>query len=73
MPQSTKTTGEKSDWCETAPYAEAVGISRPQAAAKTGNVVMLIQSGIHAGEIEGKNPELMLVRDIASLRGEGLP
>src|ERR1019366_5534309 len=36
----------------------------PPAAAKTGKVVMLIQSGIHAGEIEGKDPSLMLVRDM---------
>ena len=91
--------GEKSDWNETAPYAEAVEISRrlerasrfvkvldigatpegrtmialvvskdraftPEAAARTGKVIMLIQSGIHAGEIEGKDPALMLVRDM---------
>ena len=36
----------------------------PEAAAKTGKVVMLIQSGIHAGEIEGKDTVLMLVRDM---------
>ena len=36
----------------------------PEAAAKTGKVVMLIQSGIHAGEIEGKDTALMLVRDM---------
>ena len=104
--QSTKdsppdliTTGEKTDWNETAPYAEAVEISHrlekasrfvkvldigttpegrtmialvvsrdraftPEAAAKTGKVIMLIQSGIHAGEIEGKDTALMLVRDM---------
>ena len=83
-PPDLLTTGEKSDWNETAPYAEAVRISRrlerasrfvkvldigatpegrrivalvvskdraftPQAAAKTGKVVMLIQSAIHSG------------------------
>ena len=98
-PPELITTGEKSDFNETAPYAEAVEISRklekasrfvkvteigttpegrpmialivskdraftPEAAAKTGKVVMLIQSGIHAGEIEGKDPVLMLVRDM---------
>jgi len=98
-PPGLLTTGEKSDWNETAPYAEAVEISRrlerasrfvkvleigatpegrgmiavvvskdraftPEAAAKSGKVVMLIQSGIHAGEIEGKDPALMLVRDM---------
>jgi hypothetical protein len=94
------TTGEKTDWNETAPYAEAVEISRklerasravkvlefgttpegrsmialvvskdraftPEAAAKTNKVVIFIQSGIHAGEIEGKDTVLMLVRDMA--------
>ena len=98
-PSDLITTGEKTDWNETAPYAEAVEISHrlekasrfvkvldigttpegrtmialvvskdraftPEAAAKTGKVVMLIQSGIHAGEIEGKDTVLMLVRDM---------
>jgi hypothetical protein len=36
----------------------------PEAAAKTNKVVILIQSGIHAGEIEGKDTVLMLVRDM---------
>src|ERR1035437_6474039 len=98
-PPNLLTTGEKSDWNETAPYAEAVEISRrlerasrfvkvleigvtpegrgmtalvvskdraftPEAAARTGKVIMLIQSGIHAGEIEGKDPALMLARDM---------
>jgi Zinc carboxypeptidase len=89
-PKDLLTTGERSDWNETAPYAEAVEISRrlerasrfvkvleigktpegrstialvvskdraftPEAAARTGKVVILIQSGIHAGEIEGKD------------------
>ena len=99
-PPELLTTGEKSDWNETAPYAEAVEISHrlerasrsvkvleigttpegrsmialvvskdraftPEAAARTGKVVILIQSGIHAGEIEGKDTVLMLVRDMA--------
>jgi hypothetical protein len=98
-PQDLLTTGEKTDWNETAPYAEAVEISKklerssrfvkvidvgttpegrtmiglivskdraftPEAAARTGKVVMFIQSGIHAGEIEGKDTVLMLVRDM---------
>ena len=100
-PPELLTTGEKSDWNETAPYAEAVEIAHrlerasrfvkvetigktpegrdmialivskdraftPEAAAKTGKVVMLIQSGIHAGEIEGKDTVLMLVRDMVA-------
>ncbi len=98
-PPNLLTTGEKTDWNETAPYAEALEISHrlerasrfvrvqtigttpegrplialivskdraftPQAAARTGKVVILIQSGIHAGEIEGKDTVLMLVRDM---------
>lgn len=98
-PAGLITTGEKSSWNETAPYAEAVEISRrlerasrfvkvidigstpegrgmialvvskdraftPEAAARTGKAIILIQSGIHAGEIEGKDTALMLVRDM---------
>jgi Zinc carboxypeptidase len=36
----------------------------PEAAARTNKVVFMIQSGIHAGEIEGKDTVLMLVRDM---------
>ena len=99
-PPDLLTTGEKSNWNLTGPYAEVVGISHrlerasrfvkvldigttpegrtmvalvvskdraftPEAAAKTGKVVIMIQGGIHAGEIEGKDTELMLVRDMA--------
>jgi hypothetical protein len=40
----------------------------PEAAAKTGKGVIFIQSGIHSGEIEGKDVVLMLVRDMAVTR-----
>ncbi len=98
-PPDLLTTGEKTDFTQTAPYAEAVEISHrlerasryvkvldagltpegrmmialvvskdraftPDAAAKTGKAIVMIQSGIHAGEIEGKDPALMLVRDM---------
>jgi Zinc carboxypeptidase len=98
-PRELITTGEKTDWNDTAPYAECVDISRklekasrfvkvvdigitpegrtmialivskdhaftPEAAAKTGKAIVMIQSGIHAGEIEGKDTVLMLVRDM---------
>src|SRR3984957_15314948 len=98
-PQNLLTTGEKTGWNETAPYAEAVEISRrleraskfvkvmdigttpegrtmialvvskdraftPEAAAKTNKAIIMIQSGIHAGEIEGKDTVLMLIRDM---------
>jgi hypothetical protein len=36
----------------------------PEAAAKTNKAVIMIQSGIHSGEIEGKDTVLMLVRDM---------
>ncbi len=36
----------------------------PEAAAKTNKAVIMIQSGIHAGEIEGKDTVLMLIRDM---------
>jgi hypothetical protein len=98
-PPELLTTGEKTDWNQTAPYAETVEISRrlerasrfvkvldigttpegrsmialivskdraftPEAAARTDKAVIFIQSGIHAGEIEGKDTVLMLVRDM---------
>jgi hypothetical protein len=98
-PQNLLTTGEKTGWNETAPYAEAVEISHrlerasrfvkvmdigatpegrtmialvvskdraftPEAAAKTDKAIIMIQSGIHAGEIEGKDTVLMLIRDM---------
>ncbi|HTX38161.1 MAG TPA: M14 family metallopeptidase [Bryobacteraceae bacterium] len=98
-PPDLLTTGEKSNWNLTAPYAECVEIAHrlekaskqvkvlnigttpegrtmialvvskdhaftPEAAARTGKVIFLIQSGIHAGEIEGKDTVLMLVRDM---------
>ncbi|MEZ2348089.1 M14 family zinc carboxypeptidase [Terriglobus sp. RCC_193] len=37
----------------------------PEAAHKTDKAVILIQSGIHSGEIEGKDTALMLMRDMA--------
>jgi uncharacterized membrane protein YgcG len=99
-PPDLLTTGEKTGWTLTAPYAEAVEISHrlerassfvkvlnigttpegrtmialvvskdraftPEAAAKTNKAVIMIQSGIHSGEIEGKDTVLMLVRDMA--------
>lgn len=37
----------------------------PQAARASGKTILLVQSGIHAGEIEGKDAALMLLRDLA--------
>lgn len=39
----------------------------PEAARATGKLVVLIQNGIHSGEIEGKDASLALVRDLAVL------
>jgi murein tripeptide amidase MpaA len=98
-PPDLVTTGEKTAWNETGPYAEAVEIARrlerasrfvkvqeigttpegrplialvvskdraftPDAAARTNKAIIMIQSGIHSGEIEGKDTVLMLVRDM---------
>jgi hypothetical protein len=41
------------------------GAFTPAAAAATGKPVLLLQSGIHAGEIDGKDATLMLLRSIA--------
>jgi len=40
----------------------------PEAAAKTGKAIILIQSGIHSGEIEGKDTALMLIRDMVVVK-----
>jgi len=43
----------------------ADGTFTPQAAAATGKPVVLLQSCIHAGEVDGKDATLMILRDIA--------
>jgi len=40
----------------------------PEAARATGKPIVLIQNGIHSGEIEGKDASLALIRDLATLR-----
>ncbi len=42
----------------------------PALAAKTDKAIILIQSGIHSGEIEGKDTALMLVRDMVITKHE---
>lgn len=99
VPADLLTTGEKTQWQQTARYDEAVRIMHrlaalspevkviqfgttsqgramyamivssdkaftPAAAAAGKKAVILIQSGIHSGEIEGKDTALMLVRDM---------
>jgi len=41
------------------------GAFTPETAAATGKPVMLLQSCIHAGEVDGKDATLMVLRDIA--------
>jgi zinc carboxypeptidase len=40
------------------------GVRSPVAARRTGLPILLVINGIHAGEVEGKEASLMLVRDI---------
>lgn len=40
----------------------------PESAHRTGKVIMLIQNGIHSGEIDGKDACMALLRDIAITR-----
>lgn len=44
----------------------AHGFTTPAASRRAGIPIVLIQSGIHAGEVEGKEGCLMLVRDLLS-------
>jgi len=41
------------------------GAFTPETAAKTGKAIVMIQNGIHAGEIDGKDASLMILRDLA--------
>lgn len=49
----------------TVVIASGDGSFDPAAARKSGKAVVLVQAGIHPGEIEGKDAGLMLLRDIA--------
>jgi murein tripeptide amidase MpaA len=49
----------------TAVIASGDGIFTPEAARTANRPVILIQAGIHPGEIEGKDAGLMLLRDFA--------
>ncbi|OOG40916.1 peptidase M14 [Rhodanobacter sp. C05] len=49
----------------TVVIASGDGTFDPVAARKAGKPVVLLQAGIHPGEIEGKDAGLMLLRDIA--------
>lgn len=45
--------------------AASGGEFTPEAAHRSGKEIVFVQAGIHAGEIEGKDAGLMLLRDIA--------
>jgi len=49
----------------TVVIASGDGTFDPAAARKAGKPVVLVQAGIHPGEIEGKDAGLMLLRDVA--------
>jgi hypothetical protein len=49
----------------TVVIASGDGTFTPEAARKSGKAVVLVQAGIHPGEIEGKDAGLMLLRDFA--------
>lgn len=51
--------------------ASADGVLSPELAAKKGRPVVFLQGGIHAGEIDGKDAGLMLLRDV--LEQKALP
>lgn len=48
------------------------GFTEPVAARASGNPIVLIQCCIHAGEVEGKEAALMLVRDLLAGQDSGL-
>src|SRR5262245_28797016 len=50
----------------------AHGIRTPQASRKRNLPVVLVINGIHAGEVEGKESSLMLMRDLLDGLDEGL-
>jgi predicted deacylase len=43
-----------------------VADATPEAVLRTGKIRVLIQANIHAGEVEGKEATLMLLRSLAS-------
>jgi murein tripeptide amidase MpaA len=49
------------------------GVLTPEAAARRGRPVILVQAGIHSGEIEGKDAGFVLLRDILDGKVEGAP
>jgi hypothetical protein len=48
------------------------GVASPEAARRAGRPIVLVINGIHAGEVEGKEASLMLVRDLLAGKHDGL-
>jgi hypothetical protein len=48
------------------------GVRTPEEARRAGLPIVLVQNGIHAGEVEGKEASLMLVRDLLEGAHPGL-
>lgn len=48
--------------------ASREGAATPEALRANGRPTLLAQAGIHAGEIDGKDAGLMLLRDIAAAK-----
>ncbi len=48
------------------------GVRTPEDARRIGLPVVLVQNGIHAGEVEGKEASMMLVRDLLAGQHDGL-
>ncbi len=47
-------------------------VSSPEEAKRLGRPIVYVQGNIHAGEVEGKEALLMLIRDLSFARGPGI-
>lgn len=47
-------------------------VSTPEEAKRLGRPIVYVQGNIHAGEVEGKEALLMLIRDLSFARGAGI-
>jgi hypothetical protein len=47
-------------------------VSSPEEAKRLGRPILYVQGNIHAGEVEGKEALLMLIRDLSFARGPGI-
>ena len=47
-------------------------VSSPEEAKELGRPIVYVQGNIHAGEVEGKEAMLMLIRDLSFARGPGI-